>query len=381
MPLNNITNNTNRRRHTHIEEAQRLAIVSAFHDGMSIREVAQLHRVSKSAVHKIVQRFDDSGVYTKKETGGKRRQAFGEEQRDALEDYFEEHNEATLNEAQQHLEGLFGHVYSLSSIDRQLDKSGFHMKRLWGEIERRNDPARMRARKEWVCQHLGMVNLSTAIFIDEAGFNLHLTRRRGRARTGNRAIQTTAPNRGSNLTLIVACNAQGIIASGVSLASFNRERLVEWLDHDLAPCLDGGETLVMDNVNFHHSPIVLDAVRSWDLSILFLPPYSPQFNLAEWVFGYLKTFISRRQLRTQDGLISSINQQLATITSEHLTGWLQRVRGWMTAAQEMHMMGRTHSPPPPCFMPPGSEAQVHAVEVAAAAAGSPESELSDISML
>ncbi|KAF9323522.1 hypothetical protein BG006_001364, partial [Podila minutissima] len=50
------------------------------------------------------------------------------------------------------------------------------------------------------------------VYIDEAGFNLHITRKYGRAPQGRRAFQRVPYNRGPNMSLVITVDKTGILA-------------------------------------------------------------------------------------------------------------------------------------------------------------------------
>ncbi|KAL7868728.1 hypothetical protein SRHO_G00101120 [Serrasalmus rhombeus] len=68
------------------------------------------------------------------------------------------------------------------------------------------------------------------IFIDEAGFNLHKIRRRGRNIIGNRAIVNVPGHRGGNITMCAAIGPRGVIHHHAQLGPYNTPRLVSFLD-------------------------------------------------------------------------------------------------------------------------------------------------------
>ena len=49
----------------------------------------------------------------------------------------------------------------------------------------------------------------------------------------------------------------------------------------------------MDNVSFHKSKRIIELVKSTNNKLLFIPPYSPDFNPIEEVFSEMKAYIRR----------------------------------------------------------------------------------------
>jgi transposase len=66
-----------------------------------------------------------------------------------------------------------------------------------------------------------------------------------------------------------------------------------WLENFLLPALGPGYTLIMDNAAFHKSEYTKKLIDNADCRLLFLPPYSPDFNPIEKFWANLKARIKR----------------------------------------------------------------------------------------
>lgn len=84
----------------------------------------------------------------------------------------------------------------------------------------------------------------------------------------------------------------GLISFELLQGSYNSELLVQYLEQTFYERLpkDYLETavVIMDNARFHHSAVVRQWFRDKDLTLEFLPPYSPQLNPIEEVFSMIK---------------------------------------------------------------------------------------------
>lgn len=61
-----------------------------------------------------------------------------------------------------------------------------------------------------------------------------------------------------------------------------------YIEHVLAPTLKPGMVLVIDNASFHKSKKIIEIIESVGCSVLFLPPYSPDFNPIEHFWSAVK---------------------------------------------------------------------------------------------
>ena len=67
----------------------------------------------------------------------------------------------------------------------------------------------------------------------------------------------------------------------------------KWFSHVLLPEVPGGFTVIMDNASFHREKALLALIKESgkNITLLFLPAYSPDFNPIEKSWGNLKKFL------------------------------------------------------------------------------------------
>ena len=78
----------------------------------------------------------------------------------------------------------------------------------------------------------------------------------------------------------------------------------------LAPTLNPGDIVVMDNLPCHKVADVQEAIESRGAQLLYLPPYSPDLNPIEQAFAKLKARLRKDGERTRDGLWNAIGHIL-----------------------------------------------------------------------
>jgi transposase len=86
----------------------------------------------------------------------------------------------------------------------------------------------------------------------------------------------------------------------------NRVSFEAYLTHVLVPELRPGDIVVMDNLASHKAPAVRNAIDAAGARLLFLPPYSRDFNPIENAFAKLKALLRKAAERTVDGLSATI---------------------------------------------------------------------------
>ena len=82
----------------------------------------------------------------------------------------------------------------------------------------------------------------------------------------------------------------------------------------LVPELQPGDIVVMDNLGSHKGARVRPAIKAAGASLLYLPPYSPEFNPIKNAFAKLKAALRKAAERTVNGLWDAIGRIIDTFT-------------------------------------------------------------------
>ena len=115
-------------------------------------------------------------------------------------------------------------------------------------------------------------------------------------------------------TFIAGLRSSGIIALYVVDCPVNRNIFEAWVEQALLRELRPGDIVVMDNISSHKDPRVRALIESCGASLLYLPPYSPDFNPIENAFAKFKALLRREAARTVDALWSAIGRLIDLIT-------------------------------------------------------------------
>ena len=113
------------------------------------------------------------------------------------------------------------------------------------------------------------------VFLDETGTTTKMTRLRGRARRGAR-LKAEAPfGHWATQTFIAGLRCDGLTAPWVVDQPMNREIFDTYVETQLAPTLQMGDVVILDNLPSHKSAKAEAALKQRGAWFLFLPPYSP----------------------------------------------------------------------------------------------------------
>ena len=84
----------------------------------------------------------------------------------------------------------------------------------------------------------------------------------------------------------------------------NGNTFLAYVEQILAPSLKPGDIVVIDNLRAHKVAGVREAVEAAGARLLYLPPYSPDFNPIEQLFAKIKALLRKAAERSVDGLWS-----------------------------------------------------------------------------
>lgn len=174
--------------------------------------------------------------------------------------------------------------------------------------QERDKPEVRKARHSWINERLPVMReqFERLVFLDETGTNTKLTRTRGRCLNGARLFGKAPFGYRTNQTLIAGLNSTGIVAPWVIPGAIDREAFDTYVEQVLAPNLDPGTVVILDNLRVHKSEKAAQILRERGCWFLFLPPYSPDLNPIEMAFSKLKSHLRRIGARSIDSLIQAI---------------------------------------------------------------------------
>ncbi|XP_016112695.1 uncharacterized protein [Sinocyclocheilus grahami] len=255
-----------------------------------------------------------------------------------------ENNEIRLREIQSHIiqdNTLFNNIQrvSLSTLARILKRNQIRMKQLYKVPFERNSQRNKEFRRAYVDGVLEMDAHAIPhefIFIDEAGFNLAKTRRRGRNVIGHRAIIDVPGQRGGNITLCAAISSMhGVLHRHANLGPYNTAHILTFLDRvqNILERMNDADhqrnryVVVWDNVSFHRAA----PVQNWfadhpTFLVQYLPPYSPFLNPIEELFSAWRWKVYDRQPFVRMPLVQAMEEACDEIDVGAIQGSIRHSR-------------------------------------------------------
>ena len=145
-----------------------------------------------------------------------------------------------------------------------------------------------------------------------------MARLRGRSPRGKRLRAGIPKGHWKTTTFVAGLRASGVIAPFVLDGPMTGEAFRAYVEQVLAPELEPGDAVVMDNLSPHKVAGVQEAIRAAGASVLYLPSYSPDFNPIEQLFAKFKSLLRKAAARTQTVLWETIGTLLDALSQSNV---------------------------------------------------------------
>lgn len=169
------------------------------------------------------------------------------------------------------------------------------------------------------------------VFLDETWTTTNFTRLKGRAPRGERLVDKTPHGHWKTTTFLAALRVDGLTAPLVIDGALDGPLFLAYVRQQLASTLRPGDIVVMDNLPSHKVAGVRQAIEAVGARLVYLPPYSPDFNPIEQVFAKLKWLVRSAKERTVEGLWNLLGRLLDRFSSDECRNYF-RNSGYATTS-------------------------------------------------
>ncbi|MEM9424437.1 MAG: transposase [Spirochaetota bacterium] len=129
---------------------------------------------------------------------------------------------------------------------------------------------------------------NAVIYIDESGFETSVCRDMCRAKYGEKVCGKFPGKRGKRLNLLAGKQGSKIVSPILIEGKIDTEVFTHWLKNYLFESIPDRCLIIMDNASFHRTSKVKEVFDKSSHILKYLPPYSPDLNPIEKIFGVLK---------------------------------------------------------------------------------------------
>lgn len=138
------------------------------------------------------------------------------------------------------------------------------------------------------------------VYIDESGIDNRIHSEYGRSPRGEKLFVEVPGGRKQRTSIIAASCRNQVFAPLIFTGNCNTQVFNTWVEERLAPELKPGKTVILDNASFHKSARTVELIEAANCRVLFLPPYSPDYNPIEHFWHTLKEAVKRLLPKCKD---------------------------------------------------------------------------------
>lgn len=119
--------------------------------------------------------------------------------------------------------------------------------------------------------------------------------------------------------VVMAISSEDVVDYKMSSKPYNSINFYEFIITLLPKLPSTVKYLLMDNVSFHRSKVLRNLLEESNIQILFIPPYSPQYNPIEEVFSDLKRVFRKSLVIDKLGIDRCIEDAIKYIKDKRFT--------------------------------------------------------------
>jgi transposase len=201
-----------------------------------------------------------------------------------------------------------------------LQPSQDHAQKKTAHASEQDRPDILKRREDWFAKQLDL-DPERLVFIDETWAATNMARRYGRAPKGERLRAGIPHGHWKTTTFVAGLRMTGMVAPMVLDGPINGHAFQAYVDQVLVPELKPGDIVIMDNLGSHKGVGVRQAIEAAGAELLYLPPYSPDFNPIENAFSKLKALLRKAAERTLDGLWAAIGALIPAFTPQECANY------------------------------------------------------------
>jgi transposase len=134
-------------------------------------------------------------------------------------------------------------------------------------------------------------------------------------------VETTPGESGPHYTVVASLGLDGIEAPWVFEGPMTALAFETYVETQLVPTLRRGDIVVADNLSSHKSAAARRAIEACGAQLVFLPPYSPDFNPIELAWAKVKQALRAAKARTWDALVDALSAALHAVSSNDASAW------------------------------------------------------------
>lgn len=151
---------------------------------------------------------------------------------------------------------------------------------------------RSEEKREQYRHEISKIPVSRRIYLDESGIHKFCFRRYARSLRGKRVYGLIPGKKFARLNIVAGYCDGNILGEYCYTGTTTSSVFEEWFCKFMLPETSAGDCIVLDNASFHNKKRLKQYALVYEVTLIFLPPYSPDYNPIEHVWANLKRFLS-----------------------------------------------------------------------------------------
>lgn len=174
-------------------------------------------------------------------------------------------------------------------------------------------------------ERIKQIDSEKLVFLDETGIHLAMARNYGRTYSAKRVYEAKRqrPKQSEKYTWISALSKQHVFAHLEIYGSMTGDAFLYYVSEILLPELEPEQVVIMDNLSCHRTDAVQKAFEKAGIELLYLPPYSPDFNPIEECWSKFKAVLRKIAARTIESMQEATQKALESISKQDIAGWFR----------------------------------------------------------
>lgn len=161
------------------------------------------------------------------------------------------------------------------------------------------------------------------MFVDETGTTTSMVRTHGWGRKGKKLLGQAPHGHWMTQTFVAGLKHDGILAPMLIPCPMTGKIFQQWLEEWLIPEMQPGSIVVIDNLPAHKVAGIRQCLEDAGMGLLYLPPYSPDFNPIEQVFAKLKALLRRMAPRSFDAICDALKAILERFSPKECSNYIR----------------------------------------------------------
>lgn len=195
-----------------------------------------------------------------------------------------------------------------------------HQKR---PVARERDHPEVIEKRALFAAYQAQLDMTRLVFLDESGFRLGSPLRYSWALRWELSPGRVVRGRWETLTMLGAIALDGFRGVMTIDAGTGNEVFQAFVAQELVPRLRPHEIVIMDNLAAHRNAAALPLIRAAGCEVVFLPPYSPEYNPIENPWAKIKAYLRRANTLCRDAFDHAVDAAMARVSPADVRAWIR----------------------------------------------------------